>query len=120
MMAHTNVSKSGVTATVGAQTKEIVAVPVEGIAGVIIDATCLGVDRANPSASVTYTNDAGGGINLGVISLLPSLSGGMQKSLSLVTANVSVSLSGGFMRMSVTGVAGRTIDWVGKIDLLTM
>lgn len=120
MVQHTDVCKSGTGTTTGAVSLELVGVPVEGVAGVIINATCLGIDRANKTQSVTYSTIGGGGIDvLGVITLLPNLSGGTQKSLSLLTANVTVALSTGFMRMTVTGVAGRTIDWVGKIELIT-
>lgn len=120
-MIHTSLKKAGVGTTVGAVNNEIIRHPITGLtAALMFQVSVLGVDRNNTSATVTYVGGQGGGINLGIITLLPGLFGGTQKSLSLILANVAVSVSGGFLIVTVTGVAGRTIDWAGEVNVLAI
>ena len=121
MPIHTSVKRSGAGATVGAISVDLVQVPYTGLtAALMFQASCIGVDRAAPSNTVTYISGQGGGINLGIITLLPGLFGGVQKSLSLLLSNVSVSVSGGFLTLTCTGVAGRTIDWAAEVNVLAI
>lgn len=115
-----NPNKIGRGQTVGATSLELVTVPMDGVAAVLINAVCLGYNVANPSQALTYANTGGGGILGGAITLLPALGGGLQKPALWLSANVSVTLASGFMVMTVTGQAGTTIQWGGKIELLNI
>lgn len=120
-MIHDSLKKAGVASTVGAVSTDIIKIPVSGlVAALMYQVSVLGVDRNNTSATVTYVSGQGGGINLGIITLLPALFGGSQKSLSLVTENVTTAVSGGYFVVTVTGVAGRTLDWAAEANLLAI
>lgn len=114
-------TKSGCRSTTGATSLELVKIPITGLtAALMFQGSCIGYDVAAPSNTVTWVGGQGGGINLGVITLLPNLFGGTQKSLSLITANVAVTASSGFLTLTVTGVAGRTIDWAAELNMLAI
>ena len=120
-MIHDSLKKAGLGTTVGATSYEIINQPITGLtAALLYQVAVIGVDRANPAATVTYVSGQGGGINLGIITLLPQLFGGIQKSLSLLLANVTVGMAGGYLTVTVTGVAGRTLDWAAEINLLAL
>lgn len=121
MPISTSVNRSGTATTVGATSVDILQVPYTGLtAALMFSGRCIGVDRVAPANTVTWVSGQGGGINLGVITLLPGLFGGTQKSLSLLLSNVAVSVSGGYLTLTVTGVAGRTLDWAAEVQVLAL
>ena len=90
------------------------------VSGAIIKARALGVDRADKTQSVTFTTQVGGGVAGGALSKLAALSGATERSSTIAGASGAITRSGGFMSLTVTGVAGKTIDWIGKLELLTI
>ncbi len=73
------------------------------------------------SVTIALIVGQGGGINLGVITLLPNLiGGGIQRSaaLLLTTANIQVTVTAAAVTVTVTGAAGRTMNWVGQVEVI--
>lgn len=121
MPVATTLTESGTDSTVGATSIELVQVRYTSLtAALMYQVAVLGVDRNATANTVTYVSGQGGGINLGIITLLPGLFGGTQKSLSLLLANVAVSVASGYLTVTVTGVAGRTLDWTAQVNVLAI